>query len=82
MTDGGTCKHAIQIGQVCSLCVNLPEFAPDMCQWIRDEWGDEYVTTCGEGFCLDEGTLSENNIRYCCYCGCPIDEIIARDVEE
>jgi hypothetical protein len=80
--DGGTCEHAIQIGQVCSLCVNLPEFAPEMCEWKLDPCDGAHYTSCGEAFCLDDGTLKDNAIRYCCYCGKPVKETIPRDEEE
>lgn len=54
---------------------------PETCEWIREEWDEEYFTTCGEAFCLNDGTLKDNSIRYCCYCGKPIKETIKRDEE-
>lgn len=82
VSDGATCDHAFQIGEVCSLCVNLPQFAPETCEWTLDQWDGAHHTSCGEAFCLDDGALKDNSIRYCCYCGKPVKEVIARDEEE
>ena len=47
----------------------------ERCQWIEDTASGEYVydTSCGHTFSLDEGTLPENAIRYCFYCGREIE---------
>jgi hypothetical protein len=41
------------------------------CDWSQDgdECCDTWATSCGEMFCLNEGPPSENNMRFCCYCG-------------
>lgn len=38
------------------------------CTWERDDEGN-WDTGCGERFCLNDGTPSENSMRFCCYCG-------------
>lgn len=41
------------------------------CKWCQDGDPDQdvWLTECGEGFCLSEGTPFEHGMRYCCYCG-------------
>ena len=43
------------------------------CAWIYDETSDHYDTSCGEAYCTIEGTLKENNLNYCPFCGLKID---------
>lgn len=46
-----------------------------ICKWVKvkdEDWGDVYLTDCGETFILEEGTPEDNKIRYCCYCGKPL----------
>ena len=46
------------------------------CAWSQDGSDDTDVwgTSCGEYFCLNEGTPKENNIKFCNYCGKPVEE--------
>ncbi len=39
-----------------------------VCVWQEDENGN-WDTDCGDKHILNEGTPSENNMAYCCYCG-------------
>lgn len=43
------------------------------CRWSRATAGDIasdwWTTSCGNSFVLNDGTPSENNMRFCCYCG-------------
>ena len=39
-----------------------------VCVWEEDSDGN-WETACGNIFCLNEGTPSENEMRFCCYCG-------------
>jgi hypothetical protein len=44
------------------------------CFWKYDETDEKFTkdswnTSCGEKFCLNEGTPKDNDIRYCCFCG-------------
>ena len=41
----------------------------DRCYWEYKDTFDYWLTDCGEIFCLDSGTPSDNEMKYCCYCG-------------
>ena len=46
------------------------------CVWTLDDsvdW-DSYDTSCDQSFSLTEGTLKQNKMKFCCYCGKPIKE--------
>jgi hypothetical protein len=38
------------------------------CAWNQDEDGN-WLTGCNNIFVIIEGTPSENDMKYCCYCG-------------
>lgn len=38
------------------------------CEWKEDSDGN-WDTFCGETFCLEEGTPSENTYKFCPACG-------------
>ena len=46
------------------------------CTWSQDGYGeDHYDTSCGHRFSLDNGASPlENHMRFCCYCGHPLQE--------
>jgi len=44
------------------------------CTWTYDDLEDFWETACGEAFVISEGTLEENNFRFCPFCGKPIKE--------
>ena len=51
----------------------------DKCTWI--EWAtvigvptNNWDTSCGHTFSVDEGKPSENDFKFCCFCGRPLDE--------
>lgn len=46
--------------------------AEEICVWREEEWG--WQTGCGHSFSLNEGTPSQNFMRFCCYCGLPLVE--------
>ena len=40
------------------------------CAWSQDgEDSDTWQTDCGGLFSIIDGKPSENNMRFCCYCG-------------
>lgn len=40
------------------------------CEWRNVDCGDGYFeTSCGEAFSLNEGSPSENNMKFCPFCG-------------
>lgn len=50
------------------------------CKWKYEEWdGDCYDTDCGESFVLFEGTPEENKMKYCCYCGKEIEQVMTQN---
>ena len=44
------------------------------CVWVWESHHDFYETSCGKAFVVEHGTLAENNMKFCCYCGKPIKE--------
>jgi len=45
------------------------------CLWSRaDEDSDCWETSCGNAFCINDGTPKENNFSFCAYCGKPLIE--------
>jgi hypothetical protein len=42
------------------------------CVWTEDWDGGSWETSCGEGFCFNDGGPEENKTRFCCYCGKPV----------
>lgn len=49
----------------------------EVCCWLLDEIDGFWQTDCGRGFCLADGTPTENEMRFCCYCGKPLHEQVA-----
>ena len=43
------------------------------CLWTDINDGD-YETSCGKDFILNSGTLEDNKIFYCCFCGKKIED--------
>ena len=49
--------------------------APETCVWKED--GTEYEgwdTSCGNKFFIVDGCPSDNDFKFCCYCGKPLEE--------
>lgn len=42
------------------------------CAWTETE--EYWSTECGGAFCITTGTPTENEMRFCPYCGSPIDQ--------
>lgn len=47
----------------------------DVCNWreTSEDWGI-WESDCGNSFCINDGTPSENGFKFCCYCGKPLTE--------
>ena len=58
-----------------------PSGKAKVCAWKYDSVDDYYDTACGNAYCLSEGTLADNDHRYCPYCGGLIDEQVPVDEE-
>ena len=39
------------------------------CAWKYDDIDDYYETACKHAYCLADGTLKDNEHKYCPYCG-------------
>jgi hypothetical protein len=54
----------------------------DACTWSGEEDGSSWSTSCRRAFWLEDGTPSENEMRFCCFCGKPLkEEVDAEDAE-
>lgn len=52
------------------------------CQWAEDgslTYSEGWETECGNRFVLTEGTPTENDMKYCCYCGRQLVEVQQED---
>lgn len=47
---------------------------PNECAWVQDGDADcdLWATDCRNYFRIDDGTPTDNKMRYCCYCGKPL----------
>ena len=57
--------------------------ADNVCSWIQvDAESDNWETTCGHVFVINEGTPEENSMVYCCYCSNVIDQVVWEEDDE
>ena len=61
-----------------ALLLAIKDNKVEYCHWGYDSEGC-HETTCGHIFQLNDGTLKDNKMKYCCYCG---NEIKEYDTEE
>jgi hypothetical protein len=54
---------------------------PSTCLW-REDFDGNYDTDCGQAFTMIDGTPTENNMRFCCYCGSVLFEVKYQPAEE
>jgi len=57
-----------------------PTLKSKHCEWY--EVGEMWETTCGHAFVLNYGTPSENEMRFCCYCGGELTAPVAENAEK
>lgn len=52
----------------------------DPCEWelVDSDFGT-WESSCENVFVIHEGTPSENEMHFCCYCGRPLKEVIHAD---
>ena len=86
--DGGHHTEAVGIEQsikdalsaVCVLKGKLAQAEPKRepsCLWSRaDDDTDVWETKCGHAFTIIDGTPTDNQMAFCCYCGRRVDEEI------
>jgi hypothetical protein len=46
----------------------------DLCLWIIDNDSGAWETECSNLFFITDGTPTENEMKYCCFCGKTIVE--------
>jgi hypothetical protein len=46
----------------------------EVCRWHEDNEGN-WQTDCDNLFTFIEGGPSDNGMKFCCYCGKPLEEI-------
>ena len=52
------------------------KYEPPACKWEYDWHQDTWDTSCGQSFTVIDATPSQNDMRYCPYCGKVIDEVV------
>ncbi len=45
------------------------------CQWAEDADGGPWETSCGHLFILNDGGPNENGLKFCPFCGKPLEEV-------
>ncbi len=55
---------------------------PKPCAWIQEGECDLWGTECGNAFTLNEGSPSDNGMKFCCYCGAELVEYPTPDILE
>ena len=62
---------------------NRPAEATATCSWTLDDPDfNGWSTECGGEFVLADGTPTQNEMRFCCYCGKPLNEVTEHAVGE
>lgn len=49
--------------------------AGGICEWYPEPELEFWNTGCGGCFLLNEGTPTDNGMKFCCYCGKPVKEV-------
>jgi hypothetical protein len=50
----------------------------ERCTWTEDADIGAWDTECGHSFCLEDGTPKQNRMKFCCYCGQPLEQVRPR----
>ena len=67
-------EEQVRISRACNPIEAFPKSKTINCAWTQDSDGD-WDTACGNRFAINEGLPSENDMRFCCYCGNPLHEV-------
>jgi hypothetical protein len=59
----------------------MSETKRPVCAWTEDADGD-WETTCGQMFILLEGKPTDNDMKFCCYCGGELAQVDYTDNED
>jgi hypothetical protein len=49
------------------------------CTWFAEFEDDMWSTDCGNYFQLNDGTPSDNEMKFCCFCGKEIEEEVGEE---
>jgi hypothetical protein len=49
------------------------------CIWYEDGDGGPWATGCKNYFEIIDGTPEDNGMKFCCYCGKPLEQVRAED---
>lgn len=52
------------------------------CEWVKEGECDLWGTECGKAFMLNDGSPSDNGMKFCCYCGGALIKYPTPDIEE
>ena len=77
LDPGPAAKHYVLLHDAANAICGLREevknlsakAAPKPCRWMFDEDTDSYDTRCGGKYVLISGTLGQNHMVFCPYCG-------------
>ena len=54
----------------------------DKCNWVQhDIDSDGWSADCNNDFTLNDGTPEDNSMKFCCFCGKPLHQVIYEDEE-
>ena len=71
---GADCQKAYETGgdeQFRKAAARIKELeSTKTCEWyLLDDDSNDWETTCGNQFVLNDGTPAENQMKHCCFCG-------------
>ena len=66
-------KYSAKDGRECEMIADL--LLSDKCKWKAEVDTGVYDTSCDNSFMIIEGTPTDNNMKYCTYCGRKIKEV-------
>ncbi len=52
-----------------------------VCTWTEDDEG-VWQTDCGEAFFFNDGTPEENTMKFCCWCGAELQQVLYEDTQD
>ena len=61
--------------------MNGSEFNVADCEWKEDSDGC-WWTSCDNGFEFIDGSPEENKMKFCCYCGKPLKQVVFKEEED
>lgn len=66
--NGAQCHCQPQEGRFCVYEDALQKAVRNTCQWASDDEGT-WHSECGEAFVFNDGSPTDNRMRFCPYCG-------------